>query len=335
MNTGIECQATRRSRSWVAYIPEHGVYGHGRTLKAVRDNLAEGLTFVGVSAPVTVIPVTPGLQLLRDAEQARDAALMEAAAALAIRRATLGDIAEATGVRTRRIKELLAQRAMDSAEPDLAATGTHDTDGAPRPLHMAEQHWPQTTDTYAENAPPADSLYRIGTMASVNVRNRPPGGLRRSSAHLADGRRACCRSPHGRPLSPRLQQTAPPATGSAVVQPTYRPARISGAYQGWARRRTPDGETVSARRALQRAVCRTAPPPRNRRTGAAATTPGAAYADPIRNRQPRPLPGIGPERGGTAHHAGPSPQRAALLDWLRAHRGGHGLLRAEGPPATP
>lgn len=138
MSPGIECQATRRGRSWVAYIPEHGLYGHGRTLKAVRDNLAEGLAFLGVSMPITLIPVTPELQLLRAADQARDAALQEAVAALAMRRATLGDIAEATGARTKRIRALLAQRTTDPTEPPgLAEPGNRDAGLVRSPVEEA------------------------------------------------------------------------------------------------------------------------------------------------------------------------------------------------------
>lgn len=153
MNPGIECKATRRGRSWVAYIPEHGLYGHGRTLKAVRDNLAEGLAFLGVSTPVTLIPVTPELQLLRAAEQARDAALQEAVAALAMRRATMSDIAEATGARTGRIKALLAQRTTDPTEPDRSEPGDHDTDLVQSPVEEAvDPDRPESIGTDFETA---------------------------------------------------------------------------------------------------------------------------------------------------------------------------------------
>ncbi|MCX4826900.1 hypothetical protein OG883_45520 [Streptomyces sp. NBC_01142] len=117
MSETIECRASRRGRAWVVNIPEHGVYGHGRTLKAARENTRQGLELVGVAAEITIIPMTPELEKLRSVEDAYTAALNEAVAALALRRTTLRDIALATRVPTTRVKQLLAESAKDSTPP--------------------------------------------------------------------------------------------------------------------------------------------------------------------------------------------------------------------------
>jgi hypothetical protein len=105
----IECRATRRGRDWVVHVPEHGVYGYGGTLKAVRESIEDGLAHVGVTAEVTVIAVTPELENLRSLQHTYRTALREAVAALASSSATLGDIALATGAPTKRVKALLAE----------------------------------------------------------------------------------------------------------------------------------------------------------------------------------------------------------------------------------
>lgn len=114
MSEVIECQASRRGRTWVAHVAEHGVYGSGRTLRLVRASVKEGLALVGVTTAVQVTPVTPELERLRAAEDTVAAAMAEAVKALALRRATLRDIADATGMPVRRVKQLLAVGATDS-----------------------------------------------------------------------------------------------------------------------------------------------------------------------------------------------------------------------------
>ncbi|MGW5928795.1 hypothetical protein ACWF2L_21480 [Streptomyces anulatus] len=108
MSEVIECRATRRGRKWVAHVSEHGVYGSGRSLRLVRASVEGGLALVGVTANVQITPVTPELERLRAAEDAHTAATAEAVKALALRRATLRDIADATGVPVQRVKQLLA-----------------------------------------------------------------------------------------------------------------------------------------------------------------------------------------------------------------------------------
>ncbi|MFI9052487.1 hypothetical protein [Streptomyces sp. NPDC053427] len=117
MSETIECRASRRGRTWVVRIPEHGVYGYGRTLKAVGENVKQGLTLIGVTAEVTIIPVTPELEKLRSVQDAYTAALSEAVAALALRRTALRDIALATGATTTQVKLLRAESAKDSTPP--------------------------------------------------------------------------------------------------------------------------------------------------------------------------------------------------------------------------
>ncbi|MFJ5851296.1 MULTISPECIES: hypothetical protein [unclassified Streptomyces] len=121
MSADIECRATRRGRLWVAHEPKDGVYGSGRTLRLVRESVEDGLALVGVSAKVRITPVTPELEALRAAEDAYTAALDAAVKALARRRATLGDIAEATGAPVARVKRFLA-----GSEPAAASTAKDD-----------------------------------------------------------------------------------------------------------------------------------------------------------------------------------------------------------------
>lgn len=110
MSDSIECRATRQGRHWLAHIPEHGVYGQGRTLKSLRRNLIDGLAYIGVITDVTVIAVTTELEILRSIEDIHASALAEAVDALALRSVSLSDIAQATRTSTTRIKPLLADR---------------------------------------------------------------------------------------------------------------------------------------------------------------------------------------------------------------------------------
>ncbi|MGW0673558.1 hypothetical protein [Streptomyces sp. NPDC002746] len=112
----------------MAYEPEHGVYGSGRTLKLVRASVEGGLAAVGVSAEVKIAPVTPELETLRTAENAHMAALANAVKALALRQATLRDIAEATGAPVAQVKRLLAGGVTDAA---LTAKPADDPADAP------------------------------------------------------------------------------------------------------------------------------------------------------------------------------------------------------------
>ncbi|MGW7089992.1 hypothetical protein ACWGH2_41785 [Streptomyces sp. NPDC054871] len=107
MSEVIECKAFRRGRDWVVHVPEHQVYGYGKTLKRVRENVERGLALVGVTAEVQILAVTPELEKLRAAKDACAAALTETVTAMALRRATLGDIALATGEPTRRVKAII------------------------------------------------------------------------------------------------------------------------------------------------------------------------------------------------------------------------------------
>ncbi|MFD9190308.1 hypothetical protein ACFWCA_19020 [Streptomyces phaeochromogenes] len=102
----IECRATRPSDMWVAGVPQHGVYGHGRTLRVLRSNLIQGLALIGVTTEITLVPVSPELERLRRAEAAYEAALSDAVAALAAHGGTPRDIADATRVTTTRVATL-------------------------------------------------------------------------------------------------------------------------------------------------------------------------------------------------------------------------------------
>lgn len=117
MSETIDCRASRKGRTWVVHVAEYGVYAHGRTLKTVGENTEQGLALVGVSAEVTITPVTPELERLRSVEDARAAALAEAVTALALRRTTLSDIAVATGVPRPQVKAILAGLATPSSPP--------------------------------------------------------------------------------------------------------------------------------------------------------------------------------------------------------------------------
>jgi hypothetical protein len=107
MSEPIEVQAHRRGRTWTASIPDHGIYGHGRTLQKLHQNLVQGLALAGVTQEITIIPVTPELETLRAHRAAADIALEHAVAALALRRTTIRDIATATGAPIKQVKALL------------------------------------------------------------------------------------------------------------------------------------------------------------------------------------------------------------------------------------
>ncbi|MEU8892957.1 hypothetical protein [Streptomyces sp. NPDC048442] len=106
----IECQATRHDGAWVAAVSPHGVYGHGTTLRALHNNLFQGLALIGVSIEIALIPVSPELERLRSAEAAYEAALSAAVKALAARGGTSRDIADATGVTSTRVAALRGKR---------------------------------------------------------------------------------------------------------------------------------------------------------------------------------------------------------------------------------
>lgn len=129
MSETIEGQAHRRGRAWVTRLAEHGVYAHGRTLRATEANVAQGLELVGVSAEVTLIPVTPELETLRAADDAREQALRAAVHALALRRTTRRDIALATRAPAWQVKQILAEQAKkdDSQPPAESATTAEGT----------------------------------------------------------------------------------------------------------------------------------------------------------------------------------------------------------------
>lgn len=127
MSEIIECRADRRGRIWTTRVPEYGVYGHGRTLKALRQNVEEALALVDVTAEVAVIPTTPELEKLEAARNAFTGAQEEAVRALGLRRTTLRDIASAAGVSVKRVKQILTAARTDSADsadaPAPEATG--------------------------------------------------------------------------------------------------------------------------------------------------------------------------------------------------------------------
>ena len=109
MSQAIECQVVRLGRTWVVSSTEHGVYGHGRTLRAARDNIVQGLALLGVTGEIEMILMTPELERLRCAREAYTAALKEAVIALALRQTSLTDIALATGVPAGQAREILAE----------------------------------------------------------------------------------------------------------------------------------------------------------------------------------------------------------------------------------
>ncbi|MGW4828906.1 recombinase family protein [Amycolatopsis japonica] len=98
MSTTVECHARWHDDMWIASIPQHGVYGSGRTLKALRDDLVRGLALLGMTVHVTLTPVSPELDRLRRAEAAYKTALADAVTALTTQGSTARDTAEATGV---------------------------------------------------------------------------------------------------------------------------------------------------------------------------------------------------------------------------------------------
>ncbi|MEW2498187.1 hypothetical protein AB0942_32325 [Streptomyces nodosus] len=102
----IECRATRHADMWVANVLQHGVYGHGPTLRALRSNLTQGLALVGVTTEITLVPTSPELERLRRAKAVYEAALSDAVTALAARGDTPRDIADATGVTTTQVAAL-------------------------------------------------------------------------------------------------------------------------------------------------------------------------------------------------------------------------------------
>lgn len=129
MSETVEGQTHRRGRAWVTHLAEHGVYAHGRTLKRTEANATQGLELIGVSAEVTLIPVTPELETLRAADDAREQALRAAVHALALRRTTRRDIALATRAPAWQVKQILAEQAKsdDSQPPAESATTTEDS----------------------------------------------------------------------------------------------------------------------------------------------------------------------------------------------------------------
>ncbi|MFD9793741.1 hypothetical protein ACFWXK_22670 [Streptomyces sp. NPDC059070] len=110
MSETIECRATRLGGTWVAHLREYGVYGHGRTLAAVRDDTRKALTLIGVDAQVTVTPVSPELEALHAARQAYTNALAQAVGSLAGGNVTPGDISTATREPPRRVREILREQ---------------------------------------------------------------------------------------------------------------------------------------------------------------------------------------------------------------------------------
>ncbi|MBL1115443.1 hypothetical protein JK364_24025 [Streptomyces sp. 110] len=124
MSEIIMGQAHRRGRTWVTYLAEHGVYAHGRTLRATEANAVEGLELVGVRAEVTLTAVTPELETLRAADDAREQALRAAVHSLALRRTTRGDIALATRVPARLVKQILAEQTKKDGSPPPAESAT-------------------------------------------------------------------------------------------------------------------------------------------------------------------------------------------------------------------
>jgi len=123
MSESIECHANRRGRTWVAHVRQHGVYGYGRTLKALHDNIENGLALLGVTAELTIIAVTPELEQLRSVEDTYTTALREAVAALALRSTTHRDIALATRTPIKLVKALLADPSTPPANPASPPTG--------------------------------------------------------------------------------------------------------------------------------------------------------------------------------------------------------------------
>jgi hypothetical protein len=120
----VEGRAHRRGRTWVTHLAEHGVYARGRTLRTTETNAVEGLELVGVSAEVTLTPLTPELEALRSADDAREQALRATVHALALRRTTRRDIVLATRAPAWQVKQILAERAKKDDSPPPAESAT-------------------------------------------------------------------------------------------------------------------------------------------------------------------------------------------------------------------
>lgn len=117
MSRPISCEARQDGEDWLACVPKHGVYGRGRTLKALQDDLTQGLALIGVTAKVTLTPVSPELQRLRAAKASYESALGRAIVALAAGQATVADTARATGVTLVRVNAILAKRQTTKTSP--------------------------------------------------------------------------------------------------------------------------------------------------------------------------------------------------------------------------
>ncbi|MEV0027933.1 hypothetical protein [Nocardia sp. NPDC050793] len=78
-------------------------------------SITDGLAHIGVTAQFTIIAVTPELENLRAVQDTYTTALRAAVTVLALRSTTLGDIAQATGAPTKRVKALLADRSAPRA----------------------------------------------------------------------------------------------------------------------------------------------------------------------------------------------------------------------------
>ncbi|WP_030573440.1 hypothetical protein [Streptomyces aureocirculatus] len=113
MSNTVNCDAFRHDRTWVVRAAEHGVYGHGRTLKRAGEDVEQGLALIGVTAPITITVRMPELEKLRAAEAAYDAALREAVQELTLRQTTVRDTVLATGASTAQVKSLRAVNAKD------------------------------------------------------------------------------------------------------------------------------------------------------------------------------------------------------------------------------
>lgn len=131
----LTANATRRGRHWLVHVPEHNVYGCGRTLRAADASARGALKLLGVDADLTLVADTPELAALRAADEVRTAALRAAVTALRMRRATITDIAAATGAKARDVKAILAdtentqpESGTPTSEPILAAVAEPEPD---------------------------------------------------------------------------------------------------------------------------------------------------------------------------------------------------------------
>ncbi|MFJ2745275.1 hypothetical protein ACIO3O_37085 [Streptomyces sp. NPDC087440] len=124
MSEQVEGAASRRDRKWVVHVAQHGVYGHGGTLKAARQDTMEGLGLAGVRGDLVLRVAMPEVQQLRDAEDARALALREVVAALIRCRTTVGDIALVTGESARNVKLIIEElRAVPAERPMQEESG--------------------------------------------------------------------------------------------------------------------------------------------------------------------------------------------------------------------